>query len=200
MSSAGDDPNDQPDGSHYNLFSNGSRPGLLGGQYAAMMANAPPAGMMGLDAAALGRDGTGLPLPTIAAPSSLIDQPNGGQNVRSPFSLYDALHNVLNAPWASNTLKTVHDLSQSMERTGEFAAGLGAAGTIGGAVTLDPFLAAASAGLAGLGGGMDFLGQGVDAGTSFLESIQQDNSRPLQDFKQRMETPGFYDLSLFPNS
>jgi hypothetical protein len=67
MSSAGDDPNDQTDGSYYDPFPAGRPPGLIGGQFADMMANAPPAGMTGLDAAALGvnpdfsSDGAGLP-------------------------------------------------------------------------------------------------------------------------------------------
>ena len=81
MSEVGSDPNDQtpgnqPDGSYYNLFPDSSQPGLLGGQYATMMANTSPTGMAGVNAAALGvnpdisGDGTGLP-PSVTVASNL---------------------------------------------------------------------------------------------------------------------------------
>jgi len=80
MSSIGSEPDDQapgnqPDGSFYNLFPDSSQPGLLGGQYATMMASAPPTGMAGVDAAAMGEnpdvsyDGTGLPPSVTLAPN-----------------------------------------------------------------------------------------------------------------------------------
>ena len=77
MSGPGGDPDeytpgDQPDGSYYNPFPNSAQPGLLGAQYAQMMANTP--GLTGLDKATLGinpdvsSDGTGLPPSVTIAP------------------------------------------------------------------------------------------------------------------------------------
>jgi hypothetical protein len=128
MSSAGDDPNDQPDGSYYDPSPAGRPPGLLGGQYAEMMANAPPAGMMGLDAAALGLDDTGLPLSVVlesyfpqlsvtpasgSAPSvdsSFISGQEGGQQ-NPPYALNPASR----FPNAGVTVATGVDLGSHTE-------------------------------------------------------------------------------------
>jgi hypothetical protein len=204
MGSTGGDPNDQPDGSWYNLFPDSSQPGLIGGQFASQQAADG-----GMDWANPGPgsdnsgDGTGLP-PSLSVAPYLPRQGGGGNTSEgsitpTPFNLYDMLHRGLNTPFGSDALQIAKTLSQGMEKYGPYAAQLGTAGAVGGAVTGNLPFATGSAGLAILGAAMDGLGHGLDAGTSFLQSVQQDNGQPLDDFKRRMETPGFYDLE-FPES
>jgi hypothetical protein len=103
MSGTGGDPEEasgnHADGSYYNLFPESSQPGLFGGQYAEMMANAP-LGVTAMDAAALGLnpdiggDGTGLPpsvtitpnLPQLsdALPVGNYQTPNAATSAEAP--------------------------------------------------------------------------------------------------------------------
>lgn len=191
MSDAGSDPRDQPDGSFYNPFPGNSPPGLLGGQYATRANDGMDWLNPGPTVDASG-DGTGLSpsltLPQQSAPTA----PQGS----SPFNLYDWLHAYLNTQPGSRNLQFAQDLIRSFERTGNQAALVGAGGVVAGAATLDPFVAAGSGLLAGLGAGMNGAGKLGDLATSFLKSVQQDNDRPSLMAVPRAGESGFSDLEI----
>ena len=99
----------------------------------------------------------------------------------------------MNTPIGSEALQAAQDLARSFEDNGNKATlvGLGGAGV--GVMTVNPELIPPSLVLAGLGRSFNEFGKKLDAGTSFLKSIQQDNSKPLNDFGIRAVTPDFTD-------
>jgi hypothetical protein len=136
----------------------------------------------------------------ILASSGVIPASSQGDAARSDtgfapasFNLYDNLHRILNTQAGNQILNVAEGLARGAEEHANHAAAVGATGALVGAATADPFVAGAGLGLLGLAGTMGLAGKVGDLGTSFLRSVQHDDSQPLRQSVPRM-FPDFTDL------